>query len=111
MPFAERKLIIENLKYVDEVIDFDDDEIGSCINALEKVKDLYKGEEIYFANGGDRDKENIPEMSVEGINFTFSVGGDDKKNSSSWILKNWQYYHEDKFGELFIICLNLMILK
>ena len=42
MPFAERKLIIENLKYVDEVIDFDDDEIGSCINALEKVKDLYK---------------------------------------------------------------------
>ena len=101
MPFSERKLIIENLKYVDEVIDFKDDEIGSCINALEKVKDLYKGEEIYFANGGDRGKENIPEMSVEGINFIFSVGGDDKKNSSSWILKDWQYYKEDRIWGAF----------
>ncbi len=27
-------------------------------------------------------------MSVEGVEFLFSVGGDDKKNSSSWILKN-----------------------
>ena len=94
MPFSERKSIIEGLKYVDEVIDFDDDEIGSCILGLEKVKELYKGEEIFFANGGDRDKENIPEMSVDGITFEFSVGGDDKKNSSSWILKNWKYDKE-----------------
>ena len=43
------------------------DEIGSCIFGLEKVKELYKGDEIFFANGGDRDKENIPEMSVEGV--------------------------------------------
>ena len=86
MPFVERKSIIENLRNVDEVIDFEDDEIGSSINALEKVKKLYPEDEIYFANGGDRDKENIPEMSVDGINFLFSVGGDDKKNSSSWIL-------------------------
>ena len=42
MTFSERKLIIENLKYVDQVIDFKDDEIGSCIHALEKVKDIYK---------------------------------------------------------------------
>ena len=48
MPFSERKSIIEGLKYVDEVIDFDDDEIGSCILGLEKVKELYKGEEIFF---------------------------------------------------------------
>ena len=101
MPFSERKLIIENLKHVDKVIDFKDDEIGSCIQALEKVKDIYKGDEIYFANGGDRDKKNIPEMSVEGINFIFSVGGDDKKNSSSWILKKWQYYHEDRIWGAF----------
>tara|TARA_Y100000746_G_scaffold231500_1_gene245471 strand:+ start:476 stop:1249 length:774 start_codon:yes stop_codon:yes gene_type:complete len=102
MPFSERKLIIENLKYVDQVIDFKDDEIGSCIHALEKVKDIYKEDEIYFANGGDRDKNNIPEMSVKGINFIFSVGGDDKKNSSSWILKEWQYYHEDRvWGEFY----------
>ena len=47
---------------------------------------------IAFANGGDRNIEgNIPEMSVQGVEFLFSVGGDDKKNSSSWILKKWQY--------------------
>ncbi len=33
MPFSERKTITENLKFVDEVIDFIDDDIGSCINA------------------------------------------------------------------------------
>ena len=101
MPFSERKLIIENLKYVDEVINFEDDKIGSCIKALEKIKNLYSEDDIYFANGGDRDKENIPEMSVDGINFIFGVGGDDKKNSSSWILKDWQYYHEDRIWGAF----------
>ena len=39
---------------------------------------------------------NIPEMSVSGIEFLFSVGGDNKKNSSSWILNNWQYYYEER---------------
>ena len=96
MPLEERKIIIENLSCVDNVIDFDDDEIGSATNALIKVKDMYPNDSVIFANGGDRNKENIPEMSVEGIEFIFSVGGDDKKNSSSWILKKWQYYHEER---------------
>ena len=96
MPFSERKIIIENITFVDQVIDFEDDEVGSCINALEKVKKLYSNDEIYFANGGDRTKKNIPEMSVSGVNFLFGIGGDDKKNSSSWILKNWQYYYEER---------------
>ena len=96
MPFNERKIIIDNLSSVDHVIDFDDDNLGSAINALIKVKNMHPDEHIVFANGGDRDKDNIPEMSVDGIEFIFSVGGDDKKNSSSWILKKWQYYHEER---------------
>jgi cytidyltransferase-like protein len=96
MPFNERKAIIESISYVDEVIDFEDDEIGSCIHALEKAKTLFPIDKLFFANGGDRNDGNIPEMSVGGIEFIFSVGGDDKKNSSSWILKNWQYYHEER---------------
>ena len=96
MPFNERKSIIENLKKVDSVINFDDDEYGSAINALIKIKEIYPEDHIIFANGGDRNKDNIPEMSVKGIDFKFSVGGDDKKNSSSWILKEWQYYHEER---------------
>ena len=96
MPFLERKAIVENLSCVDLVVDFEDDELGSATNALIKVKEMYPDDQIIFANGGDRNKENIPEMSVDNISFQFSVGGDNKKNSSSWILKNWQYYHEKR---------------
>jgi cytidyltransferase-like protein len=96
MPFNERKAIIENLSSVDSVINFLDDDKGSATNALIKVKDMYPNDDIAFANGGDRNQGNITEMSVEGIEFLFSVGGDDKKNSSSWILKKWQYYHEER---------------
>ncbi len=96
MPFDERKLIIENFSCVDLVIDFQDDDKGSASNALIKVKEMYPEDDIAFANGGDRNKGNIPEMSIDGIEFLFSVGGDDKKNSSSWILKKWQYYHEER---------------
>jgi len=102
MPFKERKTIVENLSSVDSIIDFQDDDIGSAINALVKIKEMYPDDEIAFANGGDRNKENIPEMTVSGIEFLFSVGGDDKKNSSSWILKKWQYYQEDRlWGEFY----------
>ena len=104
MPFKEREIIVKSITYVDEVISFDDDAKGSCINALEKVKLAYPYDEIYFANGGDRNKKNIPEMKVSNINFIFSVGGDDKKNSSSWMLKNWQYYHEERlWGSFYIL--------
>jgi len=105
MPFLERKEVIENIKFVDQVVDFEDDDFGSAINAIEKIKLEYPNEKILFANGGDRDKSNIPEMSVNGVDFIFEIGGKNKKNSSSWILKNWQYFMEErvwgKFYNLF----------
>tara|TARA_B100000614_G_C14432311_1_gene446664 strand:+ start:27 stop:800 length:774 start_codon:yes stop_codon:yes gene_type:complete len=96
MPFSERKIILENINYVDEVIDFEDDQQGSAIKAIEKVKSLYPNDQILFANGGDRDKANIPEMVVDDVEFIFGIGGNDKMNSSSWILKNWKYYFEER---------------
>ena len=96
MTFNERKSILEAIQYVSEVINFEDDKKGSCINALTKIKKLYPNDKIFFANGGDRNINNIPEMSVSGIDFLFGVGGNDKKNSSSWILNNWQYYFEER---------------
>ncbi len=105
MPFDERKNILINLKGVDEVIEFDDDDSGSAIHALEKIKKKYPDAHINFCNGGDRGRDNIPEMSLKGIEFIFGVGGEDKKNSSSWILKEWQYDSEErvwgKFYNLF----------
>jgi len=91
LPFNERKVILENISVVSEVIDFEDDEIGSAINGLKAIKSRYPKDKIFFCNGGDRDKNNIPEMVLDGINFSFNVGGSAKKNSSSWILKEWSY--------------------
>ena len=102
LPFKERKIILESLSYVDEVLDFKDDSEGSAKNALLKVKKKFPNDEIIFCNGGDRNKENIPEMSIEGIKFEFGVGGNNKANSSSWILKEWQYYSEERiWGKFF----------
>lgn len=100
MPYEERELIINNLNMVDDVISFDDDQLGSCCNALKKVKEFYPNDRIIFCNGGDRNKNNIPEMQVEGIEFEFGVGGNDKKNSSSWILKKHKFDGEERvWGE------------
>jgi len=59
-------------------------------NWLTRKKGLYPSDDIIFANGGDRTANNIPEMVFDDVEFVFGVGGDDKKNSSSWILKNWK---------------------
>ena len=79
MPLEERMEIIKNISCVDEVIDFVDDELGSAINAIKKVKTLYPNDEIIFANGGDRSKDNIPESVLTGVKFLFGVGGEEKK--------------------------------
>jgi D-beta-D-heptose 7-phosphate kinase/D-beta-D-heptose 1-phosphate adenosyltransferase len=91
MPFDERGGIIEEFKSVDVVIAFDDAD-GTAINAIEQVLELYPEDEVIFANGGDRTLDNIPEMVVESerLHFVFGVGGEDKKNSSSWILKDYK---------------------
>ena len=88
MPWEERAAIVGALGFVDEVMAFDDSD-GSAIDCLEQVKALYPNDTIVFVNGGDRTSDNIPEMTVEGIEFEFGIGGENKKNSSSWILKEW----------------------
>lgn len=96
LPFNERKMILENLMMVDEVIEFEDDQIGSCINGLKIVKEKYCNDEIFFCNGGDRKEKNTPETKIKGINFIYSVGGDKKINSSSQILKEWKFTKEKR---------------
>ena len=86
MPLLERTNIVRNLKMVDFVIDFNDDD-GSAKNAIQMVRQSYPQDQIIFANGGDRTNDNIPEMDVadERTKFVFGVGGFNKANSSSWI--------------------------
>ena len=93
MPWHERASIIKELSCVNEVIEFNDDD-GSASDAIAKVLDT-KGSnwQVILANGGDRTKSNIPEYQVykdhPDVGFAWGVGGEDKKNSSSWILKEW----------------------
>ena len=90
MPIAERKNIINNLAMVDEVIEFDDSD-DTARDAIKQCLANKHAETFTFANGGDRNKDNIPEMEVwhPRLSFEFGVGGTNKKNSSSWILKEW----------------------
>jgi cytidyltransferase-like protein len=90
MPGGERTSIIQNLTMVDHCVLFDDDD-NTSKEAIKNVRFMYPDAHIIFANGGDRTSDNIPEMDteVENISFVFGVGGEDKKNSSSWILKEW----------------------
>jgi cytidyltransferase-like protein len=89
MPSTERITIIQNLKVVDHCILFDDSD-GSAREAIRNVKLLYPNSQIIFANGGDRTKDNIPEMTESDVEFAFGVGGENKLNSSSWILEEWK---------------------
>jgi D-beta-D-heptose 7-phosphate kinase/D-beta-D-heptose 1-phosphate adenosyltransferase len=93
MSARERASIVKNLRMVDRVItDFDDSD-GSASGAIHKAYTL-GAEHIVFANGGDRGTENTPEQHdfryTPNIEFAFGVGGEDKKNSSSWILEEWK---------------------
>ena len=92
MDFKTRKIIAENLKGVIDVIAFDDfDNSASDGIRLSRVK--YPDAELVFANGGDRTKDNIPEDAIckkLDVKLEFGVGGEDKANSSSWILDNWK---------------------
>ena len=95
MPMSERYALVNALSMVDEVVIYNDNDNSSC-DAIRKVKESYPGHEIIFANGGDRTKDNIPEMIFDDVEFVFGVGGEDKKNSSSWILEDWKKPKTDR---------------
>ena len=91
LPIDERKMIMQNIKGVIDVIEFDDSD-RTCINGLKKAKSKYNHKVVKFANGGDRNGKTTPETifcEQNNIQTLWGVGGDNKSNSSSWILKNW----------------------
>ncbi len=91
MPWLERMNIVKNIKDVDFVLEFNDDD-GSAKSAIKLARQTWPDHRIVFANGGDRTDANIPEMEFEDANleFVFGVGGFNKANSSSWILEEWK---------------------
>ena len=95
MPFEERIKIIEALEVVDQTTyvmndDKNDDAGGAIFHTLATHGNI----EIIFANGGDRSEGQVPEEEQWGndphVTFVYGVGGNDKMNSSSWILDEWK---------------------
>ena len=99
MPFADRMSIMQNLKDVMGVVEFDDSD-NTAIDAIKKIKAMFPKNKIVFANGGDRTPDNIPEMEAfkddPNVEFAFGVGGDTKINSSSTILDKWKNEQVDR---------------
>ena len=88
--WAERADIIRHLDMVDAVVSWDDSDESAC-GAIAKCLDI--SNTVVFCNGGDRKKGNTPEIVGFGndsrVQFEFGIGGDDKMNSSSWILHGY----------------------
>lgn len=63
MPEEERKLILESIKYIDEVfMSIDKDKTSR--ESIRAIAKRYKGNEIIYAKGGDRYAYEIPETPV-----------------------------------------------
>ena len=104
MEFYERKEILEGIKYISSVVKFDDrDDTANAL--ISQVRTTYNGGmfnhtyddvnptgrndyRIYFANGGDRKKGNVPELDVcKDLNVAMLWGiGGGKIQSSSWLI-------------------------
>ena len=92
MPFEERKEILESIKFIDSVLEFNDDD-GTACSLIQKIyNDFGKEYNVCFGNGGDRTNETTPEVefcSKNNIEMIWGLGGG-KIQSSSNLLKNWE---------------------
>jgi cytidyltransferase-like protein len=82
MPWEERAEIIREFASVTVVTHFDDSDNTACDAIRKFTPDA-------FANGGDRKKENTPEMDLcddLGVQMLWGIGGKDKPQSSSWLV-------------------------
>ena len=105
MEFEERKELLEGFKYINQVLPFDDSD-DTASDLIRRVHNIYNSEahehsysdlpqqgmmdyyQIYFANGGDRGKGNVPEVDTckeLGVIMLWGVGGG-KIQSSSWLI-------------------------
>ena len=79
MDFKQRAEILNAIKGV-ILVDSVDDTDGTVCEAIRRLKPTY------FANGGDRGRNNTPEQDVceeLGVEMLWSIGGDEKRDSSS----------------------------
>ena len=92
MGWSERAEIIESCKFVNQVWSMDDSD-DTASHIIEQVAKAYKDKDvnIYFANGGDRGRGNVPELDTcKELNVVMLWGiGGGKIQSSSELTKEW----------------------
>lgn len=90
MDIDNRKSILQQLKGVMQVIEFDDSD-DTAIDAIYKVLREWPRYNIVYANGGDRDRSNIPETIITDprLRFEYGVGTNIKTQSSTSLLMAW----------------------
>ena len=104
MKFYERKEILEGIKYISSVVKFDDNDDTAC-SLIHQVRSTYNSGmfnhdhefnnptgrndyQIFFANGGDRTTDNVPELNTcreLSVTMLWGIGGG-KVQSSSWLI-------------------------
>jgi cytidyltransferase-like protein len=133
MQETERRHILSNLRLIDNVVSFNDDDDTACgaiSNLLEYCKLIQQDDFlIRFMNGGDRILENTPELMKfrhnKQVEFLWGIGGSYKRNSSSELVKavrevspanrvvrNWGYYEvldENKTDNLHVKIKKLVV--
>jgi len=83
MPLEQRKIILESIKYVDEVFISIDNDNTVCKSLFELRPDI-------FANGGDRHIKEIPETEVcRKFDIKMVDGLGKKIQSSSELVGDW----------------------
>lgn len=83
MSQRDRLLLIKSVRFVDKVYSVVDKDMTVCKTLLKHRPDI-------FANGGDRNKGNIPEYDTcreLGIEMLFNVGGRKARSSSKLLEK------------------------
>ena len=91
MKWEERAEILECCKFINQVLPMNDDD-DTASDIIEQVHKLFKNKDynIYFANGGDRKKGNVPELDTckeLDVVMLWGIGGG-KIQSSSWLTEN-----------------------
>ena len=91
LPFQERQIIMGSIKNVINVIACGNID-KTCVDGIKVAIEKYSNRKIIFAKGGDRDNSTTPEIIFcdnNSIRTIWGIGGENKSNSSSWILKKW----------------------
>lgn len=89
MSFEERVEIMSAFRGVGYAVGFDDDD-NSASDLISKTREMHPTATIAFANGGDRIRDNIPEVQTcldNNVEMIWNVGGE-KIQSSSDLIKN-----------------------